>query len=107
MILEFFKQESDLIAQIEQNPKKKQDMDNKIKVLYRRLINKELTPEIINILKTAIRSNIMNIIIAIQTNNLVQASNNISALTSMCWDRNKEWIQALKRIVQFKLQLKK
>jgi hypothetical protein len=56
MIVEFFKQEADLLAQIEQNPRKKQDLDNKIKVLYRRLINKELTPEIINTLKNAIRS---------------------------------------------------
>jgi len=56
MIVEFFKQEADLLAQIEQNPRKKQDLDSKIKVLYRRLINKELTPEIINALKNAIKS---------------------------------------------------
>ena len=109
LIVEYFRQESDILAQVEQNPKKKQDLDIKLKVLYRRLINKELTPEIISLLKNAIKgmSHAIKIIIAMQAGNFMLANNYISGLSSMCWERNKEWIQAFKRIFQFKSQLKK
>jgi len=109
-IVEYFKQEAEILAQVEQNIKKKQDLDNKLKVLYRRLINKELSPDILVHLKNAIKG-IFNLnhpqIKAMQSNNLMAANNYISALSSMCWDRNKEWIQAFKRIFQFKSQIKK
>ena len=55
MIVEFFTKEADILAQIEQNTRKKQDLDNKIKVLYRRLISNELSPEIIITRKNAIK----------------------------------------------------
>ncbi len=45
--------------------------------------------------------------IAMQNNNYGLANTYITGLTSVCWERNKEWIQAFRRIYQFKSQLKK
>ena len=62
-IVQYFAQEVEEVAQIEQNPKKKADIEIRLKQLYRRLINNELSPDVLSILKKAILSMICIMII--------------------------------------------
>jgi len=52
-------------------------------------------------------THLKNSVKALQAGNYQVANSCIAAMSTLCWEKNKDWIQELKRIGQFKYQLKK
>lgn len=69
-------------------------MNNRANILYRKLINNEILPDDLGLLRKIIQS--------VQTENYAMAKKYNGDLSLTSWGKNKEWLQMLKRILQFR-----
>jgi len=69
-------------------------MNSKANILYRKLINNEIPPDTLGLLRKTIQS--------VQTENYSMAKKFNGDLNLTSWEKNKEWLQMLKRILQFR-----
>lgn len=69
-------------------------MNNRAKILYRKLMNNELNSETLGLLRAAIES--------MQNGDFTTTKKCIGDLSITAWEKNKEWLTLLKRISQFK-----
>lgn len=69
-------------------------MNNRLNILYKKLMNGDITAEALALLRKVIQ--------AVQSENYAMAKKYNGDLSLTAWGKNKEWLQMLKRILQFK-----
>eukprot|EP01015_Nassula_variabilis_P024153 TRINITY_DN4588_c0_g1_i8.p1 TRINITY_DN4588_c0_g1~~TRINITY_DN4588_c0_g1_i8.p1 ORF type:complete len:373 (+),score=83.28 TRINITY_DN4588_c0_g1_i8:65-1183(+) len=82
---------SSILNQIERNPKRRQEMESKLNILFQLLAENKMNPNTIELVQSMCHE--------MRVNNMTEAISIHSQITKQDWENNKDWMVPLKRIL--------